>query len=278
MIKDLTIVIDNVHAKSAAFLKAAISMSEQWQSHARVTLLTPGPLAAPELAPVGAYFITEESLRALEAERIAAARAIVEGATCPVEVCGFHDDVAWLVGDIRRDSRIADLIVAGSIYSWEVPWLRRRLIETLLISSGTPLLLLPTSNRPLGKVRHAVFGWKPSREAVRALHDLVAIAEPGARIEVVSIDAASEHGAAGGESGSEVRRHLVRHGFEVAVHDIARESWQTVAGALQAFAVEREADLLAIGGYAHSRVREIWLGGVTQDVIAEAELPILLSH
>ena len=204
-------------------------------------------------------------------------RELVEGAKGPVDVRGFHDDVAWLPGDVRRSRQLADLIVVGSIYSWEVPWLRRRVLDTLLLSSGTPILLLPEDGT-LEKVEHAVFGWKPSPEANRALHELVAIAEPGALIDVVMVDGGDHPHGGGVDAGAEVVRHLTSHGFKVEVHVIQLEAWQTVAGVLQTFAIGRHANLLVIGGYAHSRMREVWLGGVTYDVIAETELPVLLSH
>lgn len=277
MIKDLTIVIDNVNPKSADFVKSALSMAERWHAHARIALLTPGPLAAAEFAPLGAFYVTEESLRKDETDRIGALHKLVEGVDCPVDVRGFHDDVAWLAGDVRRSRQIADLIVAGSAGSWEIPWLRRRMLETLVLSSGTPLLLLP-EGATLGKVGHAVFGWKPSPEANRALHDLIAIAEPGALIDVAMVDGDEHPRGTAVEAGDEVVRHLGCHGLEAEVHVLQLETTQTVAGVLQAFAVQRRADLLAIGGYAHSRLREVWLGGVTDDVIFETKLPVLLSH
>lgn len=277
MIKDLMIVIDNAEQKSAAFLDAAIAIAERNSADARVTLLTPGPLVAAEFAPFGAFYVTERSLAQDEAERVAKLRKLVATAKISVDIRGFHDDVAWLSGDVRRSRQLADIIVAGSPHCWEISWLRRRVIETLLLSSGTPLLLLPEDGT-LGPVEHAVFGWKPSPESNRALHDLVAIAEPGALIDVVTVDDEVHSRADPNAAGAEIERHLTRHGLKVALHALQLESWQTVAGVLQSFAIARNADLLAIGGYAHSRMREVWLGGVTQDVIAESALPVLLSH
>jgi nucleotide-binding universal stress UspA family protein len=122
-----------------------------------------------------------------------------------------------------------------------------------------------------------VVGWKPSREASRAVHDLVALAEPGAQIDLVMVDA--EAGSAGHDKRAvEVERHLVRHGFKVTLHTSRRESWKTVAQMLEHFAVQRGADVLAVGGYAHSRAREVVLGGVTRDLIAQSRLPVLMAH
>lgn len=272
MLKDLMIVVDNVD-KCATFLRHGLAIAEQARAHAKVLLLTPGPLASSGLAPFLTLYASEETLRLEEAKRIAALHRLVEGAKCPVEISSFSDDVAWLPGDVRRSPHLADLIVAGPIESWEVGWLRRRTLETLLLSSGTPLLLLP-EQRTLGKIRHVVFGWKASAEANRVLHDLIAMAQPGATIDVAMV----RDGAASDAEAGEVERYLTHHGFKVSLHWLQMESWSSVAGLLQVFAINRHADLLAIGGYAHSHIREVWLGGVTHDVIAETQLPILLSH
>lgn len=278
MIKDISIVLDSIDLeKSAAFLNTAVAIAERWQAHATITLLTPGPLAAAEFAPIGAFYVTKEELAHDEGERIAKIRDAIHGAKCTIDVRGLHDDVAWLPGDVRRSRQLSDLIIAGAIYSWEVPWLRRRVLDTLLLSAGTPILLLPDGGT-LEKVKHAVFGWKPSPEANRALHDLVTIAEPGATIDIVMVEGASHARAGGADAASEVVRHLSVHGFAAEVHILEHEAWQTVAGQLQNFAITRKANLVAIGGYAHARMREVWLGGVTHDAIAETQLPILLAH
>lgn len=77
--------------------------------------------------------------------------------------------------------------------------------------------------------------------------------------------------------GSDIARHLARHDFAVEVH---REvsGGLFVSDVLEQFALADGADLLAIGGYAHSRVREIFLGGVTRDLIEHARVPVLLAR
>ncbi|MGE3745257.1 MAG: universal stress protein [Sphingomonadaceae bacterium] len=82
------------------------------------------------------------------------------------------------------------------------------------------------------------------------------------------------HGAA---PGSDIARHLARHGFKVEVHVISAGGQRTSA-ALQAFAHDAGAELLAIGAFAHSRIRDILLGGVTRDLIDDVTLPVLMSR
>lgn len=274
MIKDLLIVIDNSIA-SEPFLNAAVSFAERSRAYGEVAMLSPGPLAVADLAPFGALYVPDEVLREEEAARLAAVRAAVAGAKCPIEVYGLRDDVAWIARDVRLSHPMADLILIGTKDSWETPWLRRRVLETLLLTTGTPILVLPF-DRPLGPVHHAVIGWKPSREANRAVHDFIDLAEPGATVELVIVDADEEAGKR--PDLAEVERHLGRHGFKVSVHRAPPGDWATTAEVIEHHALHARADLLVVGGYAHSRAREVVLGGVTRNLIESSRVPVLMSH
>lgn len=274
MIKDLLVVIDN-STNSDRFLQTALAFAERLRAHTEVAMLSPGPLASATLAPFGALYVPEDVLAEDEKARLAVVRGSTAAFTCPVEVYGLRDDVAWIAHDLRLSHPLADLILVGGPGSWEVPWLRQRVVETLLLSTGTPLLVLP-EEPPLGPIRRAVLGWKPSREANRAVHDLVSFAEPGATIELVIVD--DDPKAAERAHAAEVERHLVRHGFKTAVHISPAGDWSSTGDMLVHHAVQQQADLLVVGGYAHSRVREVVLGGVTRTLLSTVRLPVLLSH
>ena len=274
MIKDLLVVIDN-SAKSDQFLQAAVRFAERAHAIAEVAMLSPGPLASPKLAPFGTLHVPVEVLLKEEKARLEVVRRSIAGAKCPVEVYGISDDVAWIAHDLRLSHPLADLIMVGTPETWEVPWLRRRILESLLLTSGTPVLIMPPQ-KPLGAIRHAILGWKPSREANRAVHDLVALAEPGATIELVIVDHDSE--ADTKAHAVEAQRHLVRHGFKTSVHVSTPGDWSSVGELLEHHAVRQGADLLVTGGYAHSRAREVVLGGVTRTLLGEVRVPVLLSH
>jgi nucleotide-binding universal stress UspA family protein len=274
MIKDLLVVIDN-STHSDPFLQGAVAFAQRSEAHAEVAMLSPGPLASAKFAPFGALYVPDAVLIDEERARLAAVRGSIAEASCPVEVYGLRDDVAWIVHDLRLSHPLADLIMVGGPDSWEIPWLRRRVVESLLLTAGTPLLVMP-ENHQLGPIRKAVVGWKPSREANRAIHDLVALAEPGASIELVIVD--NDTDADKRADVAEVQRHLIRHGFKTSVHLSRSDDWPSVAERLEFVALQGQADLLVTGGYAHSRVREAVLGGVTNALLDGARIPLLLSH
>lgn len=274
MIKDLLVVIDN-STNSDRFLQAAIAFAQRLETHAEVAMLSPGPLASAKLAPLGALYVPDAVLIDEERARLAAVRSSIAQAKCPVEIYGLRDDVAWIVHDLRLSHPLADLIMVGGPTSWEVPWLRQRVLESLLLTTGTPLLIMP-EDRSLGPIRKAVVGWKPSREANRAIHDLVALAEPGGAIELVIVD--DDADADERADVAEVQRHLLRHGFKTSVHVSPTGDWSSTGEMLEHHAIKQGADVLVVGGYAHSRVREAVLGGVTRTLLGEVRLPVLLSH
>lgn len=272
MLRDLLAIVD-CPERSAGFIDGILAFAGHQHAEAEILLLTPGPLAAPGLAPFGAIYVPDDTFAADEAARLARLQKRCDAAPVTAVVHGLRDDVAWLAGDLRHHPRMTDLILIGGAEGWHVPWLRRRIVETALLASGTPVVLVP-EGRHLTRVRRAVIGWKPSPEAARAVHDLARLAEPGAEIDIVTI--AGRHGG-DAESGEAVQRHLARHGLIARVHRFENED-RLEADLLQKYAIDAGADLLVLGGFAHSRIREIALGGVTRELIEATHLPVLLSH
>jgi nucleotide-binding universal stress UspA family protein len=266
----LAIVEGQTSAK--AFVEAVLAIADHRQSHLIFDILTAAPLMSPRLAPLGTLYTLPGEMRQLADSHIDSLRALLPPGI-KAELVSHFDDVGWIPGDLRTRAPLADLIIIGPREGWAIDWLRRRTIETLLLSSGTPILLLPPG-RTLGAVNHALLGWKPGAAATRTLHDLANLAAPGARIDIVSV----KHGL--GEVSKEALDPVVaileRQGFRVEGHVL--DHGETPEDSLGAFALERGADVLAVGGFAHSRVREIVLGGVTESLIENPRLPILMAH
>lgn len=274
MIREILSFIDDAEA-GTAHVRALLGLAERFDAQLELGVLTAGPMMFPELAPYTSLYLPEIALRGDGEAQLGRVRALVSAAPDRVNVWGFHDSIRWLAADVRDSRQIADLIVIGAPETWLHPWLRHRLTENLVLSAGTPLLLLPPSGWS-GRVEHAVLGWKPSSHANRVVHDLVALAEPGAHIDIVTIGRAVEPEPDSVVPGSGIVRHLTRHGFQVELHRLDQGGVE--ADQLSAFAIDRKADLLAVGGFAHSRIRDIVLGGVTQGLIEKTQLPVLMAH
>ncbi|MDX5986579.1 universal stress protein [Sphingomonas echinoides] len=273
MIKDLLAVIDDAD-RAQSFLNSVVTLSQSHDAVLEVAALTPAPMAMPAMAPFGELYVPEWVLMGDDAANVERTRSHLAAAGSTADVFGLHNEVGWLAGDLKRSRQVADLIVLGARETWTTPWLRRRVAETLIRASGTPLLLLPEGQN-LAPVRKAILGWKPGPEATRAMHVLAHLAQPGATIDVITVGTTLGSCEKEKDSHAEVKRHLTRHGFAAEGHWIVNDE-RIEADTLTLYAQETQADLLVIGGFAHSRIRDIILGGTTRDLIERQDLPVLI--
>jgi nucleotide-binding universal stress UspA family protein len=272
MIKDLLALVDDGRA-CAPFIRDMLKTALTLEAHAEIAVLT--PLPAPIFGPVAPAYLAEVALHAearLECDRV---RALVETWDADADVWQLHDSLPWLIDDVRRSMPIADLIVVGSKLSWARPSLRRRVLESVILDTGTPLLLLP-HGRSMPHVHHAVLGWKASPEALGAMRAVLRLAQPGARLDLVTIGTPPAASPSERDPATALTRHLERHGARVEQHWLDRDGPD--ADSLQDFAAGRGADLLAVGALAHSRAREILFGGVTRALLDATRLPVLLAR
>ncbi len=116
---------------------------------------------------------------------------------------------------------------------------------------------------------------RSERPAVRAIADAMPLLGSAARIEVIIM--ANERGKNHEVDGADVGQHLARHELNVEITRISRAKGD-VASALLAHAADSRADLIVMGSYGHSRLREFVLGGVTHSMLRSMAVPVLMSH
>ena len=165
-------------------------------------------------------------------------------------------------------ARSADLVVA-SRSAEEIP--ARSSLETVLLDGGRPLLIMPAERMPAAFDRIAI-AWKPAPQAARA----VAVAMPLLTRAKEVVIATVEEGSDERDDIDRLSRYLGWHGLTPTVERI-RPGPDGAAATLLA-SLSGRADLLVMGAYGHSRVREWIFGGFTQHVLAGAPLPVLMAH
>lgn len=174
------------------------------------------------------------------------------------------------------NARHADLVIVRQPgRSEEQP--HADMLEGALLGGGRPVLVVPDSwkTKPIGT--RILIGWDASREATRAMHDSLLIARDDAKICLMTIDARPGGDRHGDGPGWDVGAHLSRHGYEVEVRNedgIGRPD----ADVIQDVAASMNADLVVLGGYRHSRLRQTFVPGVTRILLRESKVPLLLSH
>jgi nucleotide-binding universal stress UspA family protein len=148
--------------------------------------------------------------------------------------------------------------------------------EAIIFGSGRPTLILPESpkRRPfqLGTVAVA---WDFSRAAARAISDALPMLEQARQVRIVTV--VNEKALDSKRSDEEVAKNLARHGINVVLDKVDARG-HAIGAVLESYTASQGADLLVMGAYGHTRLREFVLGGATRSLLSKPPLPILFSH
>jgi nucleotide-binding universal stress UspA family protein len=278
-IKDLLVHVDGSDA-SAARLGAAMTLAGAFDAHLSVLCLVAEPYV-PAIA--GAHIPANLLRRQLdEAEREADARldtARDEATRRGLRVetrreTGLLDRLPAL---LARQARHADLVIVGQADPETASVDDALLAEAAFMDSGRPALAIPYIGPRTLPPRQVILAWDGSREAARAAGDALPFLTGAARVVVLIVDAARHSHQLGAEPGADIATHLARHGVKVEVKQVPSGGVPT-GDVILAQASDEGADLLVIGGYGHSRLRERILGGVTRHLLEHMTCPVLLSH
>ncbi|WP_065846082.1 universal stress protein [Sphingobium sp. Ndbn-10] len=271
-IKDVLAVVDTGD-RDEQFLRDALGFAEFHNASLSLVILSALPSADYALTIARPYAFLQDYTEAVEAkqQRIAA----LAGST-NVEVRTISDQPSVIFVKTAVYARYADVILFGPANSYDHPPIRRETAESILFSSGRPVLIVPGGYKARA-IEHLAIGWNATRESTHALRDATAFASPRAKIDILVLDAKPTVNGHGSEPGADIARHLARHGFVSTVVPV-RGGDEADGDALVTAARNGGATVLALGAYGHSRLREMILGGVTRDLLGGAPLPLLFSH
>jgi nucleotide-binding universal stress UspA family protein len=149
------------------------------------------------------------------------------------------------------------------------------IIEAALFQSGRPVIVVPYIQRSALKLDRIMVCWDGGRTAARAIGDAVPFLARAKAIDVIIV--ATEQGKKDELPGADMGQHLARHGVKVEVKRLVAGDTD-VPNLLLSHAADSAADLMVMGGYGHSRLREFILGGTTRAILQSMTLPVLMSH
>jgi nucleotide-binding universal stress UspA family protein len=149
--------------------------------------------------------------------------------------------------------------------------------ESIIFDSGRPTVVLPYTRKRTGSfaLETVIVAWDFSRPATRAVADAMPILEKAKRVCVLTVT--KEKSIDTRRSGAELAKHLARHSVEVVLDEVDAKG-RSIGDVFEAHLTYRNADLLVMGAYGHSRIREFILGGATKRMLTRPPLPIFLSH
>ena len=149
--------------------------------------------------------------------------------------------------------------------------------ESIVFGSGRPILIVPHARKRAGAfaLGTVVVAWDFSRPAARAVADALPILEKAKHVLVVTVT--NEKVIDTKRSGAELAKHLAHNGIDVVL-DTVDAAGRGIGDVLESYVTSRNADILVMGAYGHSRIREFILGGATRSMLSRPPLSVFFSH
>lgn len=260
-------------------LKLAAGLCEQIGAHLSVLVLE---LAAPPSGGAYAAVVSPAWLEERQAEvqrlkkRISAVGAFLSTSPVSADLSDDYPDTAWADEVIGRRARYADLTILGPDLLTS-PTLRDKVIQGALFSSGKPVLLVPEGAQPTLKPKRILVAWDARLESSRAVRESLDMLKSAEQVHLVVVDPIEDEFHHGAEPGADAATYLARHGVKVTVERLPSAN-HSVADVLRQHAGDVAADLMVMGAYGHSRLRERIFGGVTKSMLEGQSLPVLMAR
>ncbi|MDK1491248.1 universal stress protein [Sinorhizobium sp. 7-81] len=203
---------------------------------------------------------------------VVAARTKLKDVGISFDVAGEYIETAWDNNLIGERARYADVTLIGTGMD---PALRTRFIEGVLFCSARPVLLAAHRQPVTLLPKKILLAWNSSFESTRAAREALDMMRNAESVQVVLVDPTAASRRNGEEPGADVATYLARHGIKVTV-DRLPSAGRRVEEVLNQHAVETSADLIVMGAYGHTRLREKIFGGVTKAMIEAPIVPMLM--
>jgi nucleotide-binding universal stress UspA family protein len=182
------------------------------------------------------------------------------------------------VVDVALDhAHSADLVVAAQANPKWPGSERLDIADRLVIGSGRPVLIIPNEGREREIGKKVLVAWNARREAARAVFDALPLLQRANEVKVIWVNPQSEHELAEDAPAADICSALARHGVKCETTEVVRPQ-ADVGQTLLTCAQDYDADMLVMGCYGHSRLREFILGGASRHVLAHMPIPVLMSH
>lgn len=274
-----TILVHCDASKSVSYrLEVAVELAQRFDAHL-VGFHARRPSEAPVFFDGGVGFPMNNFIRSYEegvkTEETAASAAFVKA------IKGRHLSAEWrtITGYVDDElpvhARYADLIVVGqadpmpTVTPSDLP-------EVTALATGRPILVVPyIGAKAPGKV--ALVCWNASREAALAVVDALPFLKAAEKVIVLAVNPQVSAAGHGAEPGADVAAWLSRHGVKITVQrDVAPDA--DVGSVILSRAADHGADLIVMGIYGHSRMREMVLGGASRSLLGSMTVPVLMAH
>ncbi|MBN9260607.1 MAG: universal stress protein [Hyphomicrobium sp.] len=274
--KTITTQISNP-GRAKVLLSVAGRLAERFNTHLIGIDATPTfSFAAPMMAPADV-----EAIIAAEGQRVRDLKEMFETAVANRPFVSEWRELRIEDGDlpsaVLEHARASDLIVASQTDpDWELSGLFD-FPERLMMEGGRPVLLVPYAGT-YGEIgKRVTVAWSGKREGARAVFDALPLLKGAEVVTLLCVVGGGAEPEPGELPGTQIAAALSRHGVKVTVQKSVAEEIGVADDILSRLA-DNGSDLLVMGAYGYSRLREMVFGGVTRHILRHMTVPTLMSH
>jgi nucleotide-binding universal stress UspA family protein len=272
-----TVITDPRHERG--LIRAALDLAGDLSAHLDIYGLAVDPTRYDPL-PAGTATVLLEASGAETRERAREIADWVEGQLPAGMIKVAVEPVVLpqmgLDSGLGRMLRYSDLMVCRRPYGKSGSPLLVQVLEAALFQRGVPVLVVPPQMDSLPAPRKVMIAWDDSDGALAAIRQAMPFLAAAEIVNVVMVDpprTAPDRSDPGGG----IAQKLARHGVHTEVTIMSRTQ-SRIADCLLRHAREQGLQMVVMGAYGHSRMREALLGGPTRDMLQDAEIPILMAH
>ncbi len=276
MIKDIVVNL-TPGARDDAAARYAISVAEAFNAHVTGVAFTYDPAWPPAITDLGGSEILRSLIEKNRGESQATAQqfeAAAKRSQLTVQALTPEASLTGATETFASLARTYDLVVLKQSDA-EVDVSAQNMIEATLFNSGRPVLIVPYIHKTGFSVKRVLVCWDGSRAAARAVADSLPLIAKANNVQVLTISTGKfdENDV----KGADIAEHLARYKLRTELARLPAPDID-VASAILSHAADIDADLIVMGGYGHSRLRDFVLGGATRGILQSMTVPTLMSH
>lgn len=276
MIKDLVVNLTS-GAENDPACRYAISLAEAFNAHVTGVAFAYDPPWPPAITDLGGAQI----LRSL----LEKSRADARSTAAQFEAAAKRSQLSCQALTPEASPPGAAASLANLVRAYDLAVLKQSdgdddvtshdIIEAVLFNSGRPVLIVPYIQKAGFSVKRVVVCWDGSRAAARAVADSLPLIAKADNVQVLTVVTGKfdENDVAG----ADIAEHLARYKLRTELSRLPAPDID-VANAILSHAADVDADLIVMGAYGHSRLRDFVLGGATRGMLQSMTVPTLMSH
>ncbi len=276
--RTVTTILTDIETNKAS-MEAAIVVSRQADAHLDVLCL------GLDMTQPGFYYagasamVVQDNLGQARETSIALedhARKRLEGLDINWATTGMTAQVVALNGLVAHRTRYSDLVIMPRPYGEGRGHEIEAITEAALFNGQVPVMITPDDKAFPEQISNVIVAWNESAEALRAVRAAIPYLKAADNVSIAIIDP-PQHGPERSDPGGLLSQMLSRHGVRAEVSVMAK-TMPRVSDILNRHIRDKNADLLVMGAYGHSRFRESIMGGATRHMLEVAEVPVLMAH